>query len=261
MFFIATIFMRLKLGQSALWLILLCSCACSSLFTNASKKEPPAENSLSAQDSGSRAMLGWQQAKIKKRPRLPQITYRDAPEVRRYLYVFTSSQRTFVSEALPRRAKYLPTIDRIMIEQRVPKDLSNVAFIESRFQPSVDGQGTSGMWQLSRDTARLMGLRVNDQYDERKDVQKSTVAAVKYLNMLYDRYQDWLLAVAAYNCGSTRIDQILSTTKERDLFELSRQGRLTKDVSDFVAKFVALSLITRNLDVYGFHDSSANPKA
>jgi hypothetical protein len=241
-------------------LLLLLVCSCSSLFepddTYAPSDKTPG-SSFSAADPAARGMLSWKSAVVEqqKAEGPPRVLLRDTPEVRRFLWAYTSDQRSFVAKGLQRKKPFMPVIEKVFVDQGLPIDLVNVAFIESNFQPEATGSGTKGMWQFTKDTARALGLTVSFFRDERKDVSKSTRAAAKYLSDLYERFDDWLLAIAAYNYGPAKIDRALEQSTSRDFFELSRQGLICTDVTNFVAKFIALSMITRNPDVYGFTPS------
>lgn len=237
---------------------MLIMCSCGSLF------EPEKEfnsshtltrvSSFSAHNPAARGMLNWKRPPVRaqKAEGPPRVLLRDTPEVRSFLWAFTSSQRDFVVKGLERRKPFMALIEREFADQNIPLELANLAFIESNFEPEASGSGTKGLWQFTKDTARALGLKVSLFRDERKDVSKSTHAAAQYLSDLYERFDDWLLVIAAYNYGPTKIDRALEANDSRDFFELSKQGYICKDVRNFVAKFIALSLITRNPDVYGF---------
>ena len=77
-------------------------------------------------------------------------------------------------------------------------------------------------------------------------------AAAKYFKRLYGQFDDWFLVAAAYNYGPAKIETAIEKGESLDVFELGKKGLICGDVIDFVAKFIALSMITRNLDVYGF---------
>ena len=161
--------------------------------------------------------------------------------------------RSFVAEALKRRAQYLPTIDEVLHQYGAPLELSNVAFIESRFKPDAkSGVGAKGLWQLMSVTARRYGLRVSFWSDERTDPCKSTRAAVKHLVDLYDRFDDWMLAIGAYNSGAARMSRAINRCGTRDFFQLQSCSVLRKETKDFVMRFLAVSTIMNNRRVYGF---------
>ncbi|MEO5685709.1 MAG: transglycosylase SLT domain-containing protein [Chitinophagaceae bacterium] len=97
---------------------------------------------------------------------------------------------------------YFNVMDAILLSYNLPKELKYLAVIESRLHTSaVSWAGAVGPWQLMPATARVLGLKVTRQVDERTNYIKSTHAASKYLNDLYDQFGDWLLVIAAYNGG------------------------------------------------------------
>lgn len=186
---------------------------------------------------------------------LMKITLRDTPEVRYFLDRFTSSERDFISEALLRRQAYLPTIETILSQYGLPPELSSIALIESRFNPEAGSfKGAVGLWQLMKSTAEAQGLSVSFFEDERKDVKKSTYAAAQYFTRLYDELDDWLLVIAAYNVGPTVIRRKVEQTGLSDFYELVKGGHISPSVSNFVSKFIAISMILRNPDLYGFEE-------
>jgi len=180
------------------------------------------------------------------------LVLRDTAEVRKFVNSYTSDTRAFVSETLDDRAKYLPMIFQVFDREGIPRDLANIAFIESRYNPLANGAGTVGMWQFTTATARSLGLEVSLWNDERKNPVKSTEAAAKYFKRLYSQFDDWFLVAAAYNLGPAKIEAAIDKGESLDVFQLGRKGLICRDVINFVAKFIALSMITRNLDVYGF---------
>lgn len=196
--------------------------------------------------------------------RYPDVPVVHHPEVTNFVRYFTKVRRSYVSEALARRRQYLPILEPILAKYGVPRQLTNIAFVESRFQPNArtpDGF-TVGMWQLSAATARRFGLRVDGAVDERRDVAKSTEAAAKYFVELYDQFGDWYLVVAAYNSGPARVQQAVDALDREepldalDVFALTSRGLVSDITREFVAKFGALVVILANLDRLGFEPGS-----
>lgn len=192
--------------------------------------------------------------------RYPDVPAVHHPEVSNFVRYFTKIRRNYVSEALGRRRQYLPVIEPILARYGVPKELTNIAFIESRFQPNArtpDGF-TVGMWQLSAATARRFGLKVGNGEDERRNVVKATDAAARYFAELYDTFGDWYLVVAAYNSGPARVQQAVDALDREqpldalDVFALTSRGLVCDITREFVAKFGALVVIVSNLDRLGF---------
>ena len=103
-----------------------------------------------------------------------------------------------------------------------------------------------------KSTARVYGLRVDTKRDDRTDFQRSTEAAARHLRDLFISFQDWHLALAAYNAGSGAINRLVNKTGDNDFWELARAGHLPGETKRFVPKVLALSLIVNNPDQYGF---------
>jgi membrane-bound lytic murein transglycosylase D len=92
----------------------------------------------------------------------------------------------------------------------MPLELKYLAVIESALNPMATSPvGAAGMWQFMAPTGRMYGLRTTSIYDERRDVQKSTEAAIKYLRNSYRIYGDWLLVIASYNCGPGNVNKAI----------------------------------------------------
>jgi membrane-bound lytic murein transglycosylase D len=107
------------------------------------------------------------------------------------------------------------------------------------------------MWQFTPDTARRYNLHVSGIRDERRDPIRATQAAALYLRDLYGLFNDWYLAIAAYNAGEGRIIQALTRTGLTNFWELRRAGALPKITSAYVPHFIALTLVLKNPELYG----------
>lgn len=188
-------------------------------------------------------------------PPLPKIKLRDAPQVRAMLRRYTQRERSFVADSVKRGERYVPMIHSVLRKHRLPLELTNVAMIESRFiKDAKSHRGAKGMWQFMKRTARMYGLKVGMWKDERKNPRLATVAAAKLFTDLYKDFDDWFLAIAAYNAGPARIRRAIKRCGTRDFFKFDSCSKLRKETLEFVAKFVALSFITRHPDLYGFEE-------
>ena len=137
---------------------------------------------------------------------------------------------------------YFDMMDDVLTENNIPKQLKYLAVIESNLRSSaVSWAGAVGPWQFMPATARTMGLRVGRGVDERRDYLKSTKAASKYLNYLYDIYEDWLLVIAAYNCGPGRVNSAIAQAGSSDFWKL--QNHLPAESRNHVKKFIATHYI------------------
>lgn len=137
---------------------------------------------------------------------------------------------------------YFDMMDDILTQNNIPKQLKYLAVIESNLKSSaVSWVGAVGPWQFMPGTATTMGLRVGRGVDERRDYLKSTKAASKYLNYLYNIYEDWLLVVAAYNCGPGRVNSAIAKAGSSDFWKL--QYHLPTESRNHVKKFIATHYI------------------
>src|SRR5262249_59260658 len=106
--------------------------------------------------------------------------------------------------------------------------------------------GSRGLWQLQPATARRFGLVVSRRRDERLDPERSTRAATDYLRLLYDRYGDWPLALAAYNAGEGRVDRALARLPGASFWDLVEERHLPRASHDYVSRFLPLLPLPRD---------------
>ena len=128
-----------------------------------------------------------------------------------------------------------------------------IAFIESSFLPLARSNKTAhGIWQFMPRTGRQYGLRSNGIVDERRDFEKSTRAAARYLAYLNEIFGDWYLAMAAYNAGEGKILRAMNRTGARDFWQLASTNAIRKQTKNYVPAFLASVLISKNPSHYGF---------
>jgi membrane-bound lytic murein transglycosylase D len=137
---------------------------------------------------------------------------------------------------------YFDMIDAVLTFHGLPKELKYLAVIESHLKTyAVSWAGAVGPWQFMPATARRMGLRVDNYYDERTDYYKSTHAAARYLTELYSVFNDWLLVIAAYNGGPGNVNSAIRRSSSTDFWTL--QYHLPAESRDHVKKFIATHYI------------------
>ncbi len=154
-----------------------------------------------------------------------QIHIPNQPAIKQYICFFTGEGRPTFEDALERSRPYVPIMTEILTSHGVPPDMVSVVFVESCFRRYASYGGAVGYWQLLAATARSMGLRVDRWVDERHDPIKSTQAAAKYLRSLYDQFESWPLALAAYNAGDTYVASVMRrSSNERFLGTLQTEN-------------------------------------
>jgi membrane-bound lytic murein transglycosylase D len=158
-----------------------------------------------------------------------------------------------ISAGLVRSGRYLPMIHQIFAEEGLPQDLAMIAFIESSFLPKArSSKMAHGIWQFMPRTGRQYGLRSNGVVDERRDPEKSTRAAARYLAYLHEIFGDWYLAMAAYNAGEGKIMRAMNKTGAKDFWQLASTSAIRKQTKNYVPAFLASLLISKNPSHYGF---------
>jgi membrane-bound lytic murein transglycosylase D len=137
---------------------------------------------------------------------------------------------------------FFDRIDDIFSKRNLPVELKYLAVIESDLRSSATSRvGAAGPWQFMAETARDLGLKVSRKVDERRDFNKSTIAAAKYLSNLYDTYNDWLLVIAAYNGGPGAVNSAIRKSGSRNFWDL--QYHLPTESRNHVKKFIATHYI------------------
>jgi membrane-bound lytic murein transglycosylase D len=137
---------------------------------------------------------------------------------------------------------YFDLISTILIQHGLPAELKYLSVIESDLKSTaVSWVGAVGPWQFMPNTARILGLKVNQKKDERTDYYKSTHAAARYLTELYGLFNDWLLVIAAYNGGPGIVYSAIRKSKSRNFWDL--QYYLPAESRTHVKKFIATHYI------------------
>ena len=134
--------------------------------------------------------------------------------VQQEIFYMTTTARSFTEGSLNRKTAYDSLISAALAENGLPKDLVYLALVESGFKVKAYSRAkASGMWQFIPETGKRYGLDVNFWVDMRRNPVLATDAAAKYLSRLYDEFGDWLLAMAAYNCGEGRVRRLIAEMK------------------------------------------------
>jgi len=173
--------------------------------------------------------------------------------VLRVLAVFQNDLHPIIARGLSRSGRYLPMIHRVFAQEGIPRDLANMALIESSFLPrAVSSARAHGLWQFMSRTGRQYGLASSALVDERSDPEKATRAAARYLSFLYELFHDWYLAMAAYNAGEGKILKAMAKTGANDFWQLAQTRAIKPQTQNYVPAVLAAALINRNPAHYGF---------
>jgi membrane-bound lytic murein transglycosylase D len=175
--------------------------------------------------------------------------------VEQFIECFQTTARERFITWLARSQKYIPSMKNLFREHGLPEDLVYIAFIESGFDPYAYSRSkASGPWQFIRWTGKRYGLRVDWWVDERRDPEKSTIAAAKYLKDLYERFECWYLAAAGYNAGEYKIIKAMRRFRTEDFWKLAEHRYLKRETKNYVPQMIAAALIAKDPERYGFTD-------
>lgn len=177
---------------------------------------------------------------------LPIVT---SKKINRIIDYFSSSQNKYFQEWLNNAGLYKEHMMPILKKYGLPEELFYLALIESGFNTSAYSYAhAAGPWQFIAGTGARYGLKRNWWVDERRDPIKSTEAAAKYLRDLYKEFDDWFLAIAAYNCGEMNVWRAIRREGTRDFWKLKSLPRQTRD---YIPTFMAGIIIAQNPEKYG----------
>lgn len=172
-------------------------------------------------------------------------------DVLRYIEFFTGAGRSTFERWLKRSGKYMELFRTVLQKEGLPPDLVHLVFVESGFNVNAKSYASAvGPWQFMKATSKLFGLNVNQWVDERKDPEKATVAAARYLKHLYGIFGDWPLALASYNAGEGTVLRAIKRQGTTNYWDL----QLPKQTEDYVPQFMAALAITRDPVRYGFSE-------
>ena len=176
-------------------------------------------------------------------------------KVQQFIQYFQTTIRYKFVSWLGLSEKYVPSMRNLLRGYGLPQDLVYIALIESGFNPYAYSRSkASGLWQFIYLTGKRYGLRMNWWVDERRDPEKSTVAAAKYLKDLYEMFASWYLAAASYNAGEYKIINAIKRYRTEDFWMLTKHRYLKRETKDYVPQMIAAALIAKDPERYGFTD-------
>jgi len=174
------------------------------------------------------------------------------PEVREDLdreFIITLWSRIQTTMWLKRAARYFPYLEKRLQEIRLPDDLKYVVLVESDLRLDArSGAGASGPWQFMKPAANRFRLRIDAKFDDRFDFYRATEAALQYLKTLHQEFQNWPLALAAYNCGEGRLRKAMKDQGVANYYHLD----LPDETDRYVLRIIAAKIILSEPARYGY---------
>ena len=170
--------------------------------------------------------------------------------VDQFISYFQNKGRRQFEIWLDRYFQYGPMLKKILNEYELPEELAYLAMIESGLNPKAYSRAkATGMWQFMYSTGKKYGLQRNWYIDERRDPEKATHAAAKFLLDLYKEFDHWYLALAAYNGGPGRVHRATRLHQTSDFWQLHSLPRETRN---YIPYYLAAAIIASNPTSYGF---------
>lgn len=181
--------------------------------------------------------------------------------VKSYIDLYAFRRRKLVGKVLAQSRHYFPVFEEIFDREHIPLEMKYLAVIESALnQNAVSPVGATGMWQFMAPTGRIFGLRTDNAIDERRDLIRSTEAAVKYFKNSYKIYGDWLLVIASYNCGPGNVNKAIKRSGgKRNFWEI--MPYLPRETRGYVPAFIAAAYVLNYAAEHNLYpaDTEINP--
>ena len=179
--------------------------------------------------------------RLAKLPAVINLVYND--KVKSFIEVYSKKRRDKTQIILGLADYYFPLFEAALDALDLPHELKYLAVIESALNPlAVSRVGATGLWQFMYGTGKIYNLEVNSLVDDRRDPLKATFAAAKYLKDLYGIFNDWSLAIAAYNCGPGNVRKAIARSKGKsDFWQI--YNHLPRETRGYVPAFIAATYI------------------
>jgi membrane-bound lytic murein transglycosylase D len=173
--------------------------------------------------------------------------------IQQYINYYQGRGRGTMEVGLRRSGRYMSMAREIFRKEGVPEDIVWLGQVESTWKPNAySWAAASGLWQFIPSTGARYGLRQTAWVDERNSFEKATHASARYLKWLHDRYNNWELAMAAYNTGEGNVDRAISRAGARDFWAI--YPYIAQETRNYVPNILATILIAKNPERYGFRN-------
>jgi membrane-bound lytic murein transglycosylase D len=172
--------------------------------------------------------------------------------IKAFIDYFTIRDREYTKSVLGKLDLYFPLFEKYFKEYGIPDEIKYLSIVESGLNPKAQSRvGAVGLWQFMPGTARMFGLKTDWYIDERMDPEKSTKAAAKYLKSLYSYFDDWELALAAYNAGPGKVRRAIRISGYKKKFwEIYRY--LPRETRSYVPQFMAFMYVINHAEEHNF---------
>jgi hypothetical protein len=163
-------------------------------------------------------------------------------------FVVNTYFHSYTILAIKRANRWFPVIEPILKENNIPDDFKYLMVAESNMENVISPAGATGFWQFMKETGIKYNLEINEQIDERYHVERSTVAACKYLKDAYDQFGTWTMAAASYNMGTNGAEKQIGKQKADSYYNLV----LSIETTRYLGRIISLKYIMQNPGLYGF---------
>lgn len=179
--------------------------------------------------------------------------------VQAYIDLYAYRKREQVERMLGLSEYYFPMVEKVFKEYNIPTEFKYLAIVESALNPyAVSYVGATGMWQFMFTTAKMYDLEITSHVDERRDPFLATHAAAKYFVDMYRRYGDWLLVIAAYNCGPGNVNKAIRKAGggKKTFWEIRQY--LPQETRGYVPAYIAATYIMNCAESHNIYPSYPN---
>ncbi len=180
--------------------------------------------------------------------------------VESFVNLYTVKRKEYTEDVLSRGTKYLPMMREVFRKNGLPEDLVYLPIIESAYKVDVTSRaGAKGLWQFMPRTGMMFNLDIDWWVDERVDPLKATEAAAAYLKVLYEMFDDWNIALAAYNAGEGKLQRAIRGAGSSNFWKIAKTNYIRKETKNYVPAAHAAIMIAKYPERYGLEVAGEKP--